>query len=84
MLNAECSIQRAFILPRSALSVQRDRKDTIKALLDVATSFDNCCQVYVKYVNLIVTSSTYETARLRPAHAALPGRAPEVPSDLHS
>lgn len=42
------------------------RKDTIKASFDVATSFYNCCQVYVKYVNLIVTSSTYETARLRP------------------
>jgi|GEM_PF-1512596 len=72
MLNAECSIQRTFSLPRSALSVQRDRKDTIKALLDVATSFDNCCQVYVKYVNLIVTSSTYETARLRPAMQHFP------------
>lgn len=48
------------------------RKDTIKALFDVATSFYNCCQVYVKYVNLIVTSSTYETERLRPAMQHFP------------
>jgi hypothetical protein len=48
------------------------RKDTIKGSFDVATSFDNCCQVYVKYVNLIVTSSTYETARLRPAMQHFP------------
>jgi hypothetical protein len=59
-----------FCFLRSAFSVKR--KDTGKPSFDVATSFYNCCQVYVKYVNLIVTSSTYETPRLRLAMQHFP------------